>query len=1165
MPAEINDKISLFVKDQFPAFYAEDGNMFRLFVQAYYEFLEQSGQSLDYSRNLIEYQDIDNTTAEFLDQFKKLYLNQLPGLIKADDRLTIKNIMDFYRAKGSERSIQLLFRIIFDEEALVENPGDDVLKPSTSDFRLPRYIEVYAPDEDNLIGLQGKEIIGATSSAKAFVESISTKMANGVTTSVIQLSNLKGNFLRGEIIASSSDGIQDNMPVVTGSLSSINVTLGGQDFNVGDSFDVIADVGKSGKARVTAIDAATGLVDFQLANGGFGFSTNTSFTSIDVNDQNISVNNVINAAQTYSNTSKIDTAQYTRFETVDQKAEKITFLSGAQMVSDINTMIADGGQPYIVGSKDANATHINTVVANGYIINSAIDGANGTLTIAPFSGSFGNQLALAANLSVNTHIFQPGEEIEEENLVTLSISGTSGSFSAGDVVKGDESTANGVVVTVNSSVMTINGSFGTWTSNDNVQDITSGIANTANVTSISVTNTGANAILSSFTNTNAKQYTLNIHEIAGQFNTTKKIKGKRTNSIAILNGAPVDTGASDIFMQGNLASRAVVDTYANVSVSGQVIGSNTTNIGFKNTKWANGSSTAVKFYANVAAFIVGRDSNTYANVVTVGTGSGAGFKIGGLENQETITIYTDFIGENNVSNVSYLDCVIGGQDATATGANSGTGFLDTVTIRTAGSSYANGEVITFATGGPGDGPPTTNATANVTTNGSGAIISTQVITAGAGFFNQNVIGTIATSGGSSGVVTANIDFGYGFPKDPNGDIDTILDNVLTRFSGNVGTITSIADINPGNNYNFDPFLSVYTGGIAKFDRRDIVVNLTGMNSGSGGSIKDFTIGEVVNQTVTNAGQTLTVNTVTVQNTSASSNTTTGGTTNFPIGASVTQSKNSTVSAIGTIFSSNSTVLNIINGNIKTTFANGLVTTLTNNQPFTSNSTINAVSIASPNTANNETNVFSTISSTGVTSSSAVAKGQVYKFNNNQDGTGDVGLRRLSFSVGFNDIGSITGATSGAGGTVDSLYQDANTKPIGDNAIVNADAKAANGIVTALEITDSGFGYQHNSNLTLRSSGNSNIVVSGLANVSTTGVGPGFWASQESQLNTKYIHDNDFYQSHSYVIETGLSLNKYRDILLKTAHIAGTRLFGRVVKESSVNNAVTVSNSSIGAV
>ena len=81
MPAEINDKISIFVKDQFPEFYAEDGPMFREFVEAYYEYLEQTGKSLDYSRNLIEYQDVDQSTAEFLDQFKKLYLEQLLSLI----------------------------------------------------------------------------------------------------------------------------------------------------------------------------------------------------------------------------------------------------------------------------------------------------------------------------------------------------------------------------------------------------------------------------------------------------------------------------------------------------------------------------------------------------------------------------------------------------------------------------------------------------------------------------------------------------------------------------------------------------------------------------------------------------------------------------------------------------------------------------------------------------------------------------------------------------------------------------------------------------------------------------------------------------------------------------------------------------------------------------
>ena len=389
----------------------------------------------------------------------------------------------------------------------------------------------------------------------------------------------------------------------------------------------------------------------------------------------------------------------------------------------------------------------------------------------------------------------------------------------------------------------------------------------------------------------------------------------------------------------------------------------------------------------------------------------------------------------------------------------------------------------------------------------------------------------------------------------------------TRFSGNIGTITSLTDINPGNNYNFDPFVSVYTKGIAKFDRKDVVVNLTSMNEGAGGAPIDFVIGETINQTVVSEGQSLSianngVGTIIVQNTSSSSNTTVGNTTNLPIGSSIVQVKNSTVNAIGDIFFSDSSTLGIKNGREKETFANGLVVFSINTQPFTSNSTINAISIAAANTLNSETNVFTTVASNGDISESAVSKGQVYKFTNNGDGSGDVGIRRLTFSLGFNDSGAITGATSGAGGTIDSLYEDANTRPIGDNAIINADAKSANGIITAVSIIDSGIAYEPGANVTLRHTGNSNIVVSGTANVSTTGISPGIHASTESHLNTKYIHDNDFYQSHSYQIESGLSLNKYRDILLKSAHVAGTKLFGKVIKESTVNNAVTVSNSSI---
>ena len=1161
MALEINDKISVFVKDQFPDFYKEDGVMFIKFVEAYYEYLEQTGKSLDYARNLIEYRDIDETTSEFLDEFKKTFLSGLPGLIKSDDRLTIKHIMDFYRAKGSPRAIQLLFRILFDEEASVDNPGEDVIKPSTSEFRLPRYIEVYASDLDKLIALEGLEILGATSSAKAFVESISTQVLNGAKVHVLQLSNLRGNFLRGEIVTKSSDGIQDDMPVVTGSLSSVDITLGGQDFAIGDTFNIEANVGKGAQVRVTAVDNATGLVEYQLANGGFGFSTfegNTSqgaFTSIDVNDQNLKVNNVINAAQSYSNASKIDNASFFRFETVDQKVEKLTYLSGAQFNEDLAANIAntDSDHPYVVGTDSSN-----TVIANGFVLSRSTDGANGTIFIAPFTGSFGNSLDISANLVVNTHIFEANEEIDEESEVTLNIQDTAGSFTVGDTVQGDDSGANGIVVSVNSSVMTLNGVFGQFVSNDNVQDITSGVANTANVTLVSITTSGANGTLGSFTNSSLKEYVLNVTDITGAFTAAKKVKGRRSNAIATIDGTPSDTGVSDLYLNAVETANAVVDTYSNASVRAEVIGSNTENIGFRNTKFSNGSSGT--FYQNTAAFLVGRESNTYANVITVGTGSGSTFKIGSLENEEAITIYTDIIGENNQSNVSYLDVVIDGQSSNSNGGNSGVGFVDTITITAGGSDYDLGDTVLFATGGAGGGAPTTNATGNVTAVGVGnAITEVTVTAAGAGFFTQNVAGVITTSSGTSGVLNANVDFGYGFPKDTNGDYTTVLDNVLTRFTGNVGTIATLTDINPGNNYNFDPFVSVYTKGIAKMNRRDLIVNLTQMNNTAVG-VTDFVLGETVNQTVTIPGQTLTVGSVVVQNTSASSNTTSGDATNYYIGSSVTQKINSTANAVGDVSASNSTVISIKNGRLK--YSNGTI--IANTVPFDSGASNTTIDIISANTANNETSVTSELSANGTVSGSSVAKGQVYRFTNNGDGTGDVGIRRLSFSIGFNESGTLSGATSGAGGTIGEIYQDSNTNPIGDNAEITADAKAANGIVTAVEVIDSGVGYEHNSNVTLTSTGNSVIVVSGTANVTTTGVDQGFWASQESFLNTKYIHDNDFYQSHSYVIETGLSLDKYRDILLQTAHIAGTKLFGRVIKESSIESVATVSNSSIGA-
>ena len=352
------------------------------------------------------------------------------------------------------------------------------------------------------------------------------------------------------------------------------------------------------------------------------------------------------------------------------------------------------------------------------------------------------------------------------------------------------------------------------------------------------------------------------------------------------------------------------------------------------------------------------------------------------------------------------------------------------------------------------------------------------------------------------------------------------------------------------------------------------INLTNMNESNTGGVKDFIIGETVNQVVTFNSQVLTVTgghfIKTFNNGAANASASNTDIQNL-LGHTVSQvtqvgdgsNGNTTITTLGEILSGNSSSIVAKNLRVKTD-TNGSVVFTAPSNPFTNSSAGANVTIGDPSVADsNISGIVGVLTTIGTVVESETAKGQVYKFTNNNDGTGDVGIRRLSFSVGFDGSNVISGTTSTAGGTVESFYEDDATRAIGDNANVVADAKAANGIVTGVEVIDSGFGYQHDASLTLRSTNTENqIVLSGVANVSTTGVGIGYWASKDSFLNTKYIHDNDFYQSHSYVIESGLSLNKYRDILLQSTHIAGTRLFGRVSKESVANAGVSASNNQI---
>ena len=129
----------------------------------------------------------------------------------------------------------------------------------------------------------------------------------------------------------------------------------------------------------------------------------------------------------------------------------------------------------------------------------------------------------------------------------------------------------------------------------------------------------------------------------------------------------------------------------------------------------------------------------------------------------------------------------------------------------------------------------------VTTNTTGGITTITIDNPGEGYYATPTINLPATSGVVA-TVTVNMDFGYGFVKLPNADNGTLLIDALTSENFIMGSIASLTRINPGADYNADPFISVYNKYTASYGRGDFFVNLQNV-------IGTFSVGETLEQII----------------------------------------------------------------------------------------------------------------------------------------------------------------------------------------------------------------------------------------------------------------------------------------------------------------------------
>jgi hypothetical protein len=122
--------LSHLIANQLPDFVRTEYPVFITFLEKYYEFLDEENQVNNFLLNYEKNFDINRTLDTFIPKFKNQYAQNFPLDAQIDDRRLIKFIKQFYEAKGSEKAIELLFRILYNERTEIFYPSEQILRAS---------------------------------------------------------------------------------------------------------------------------------------------------------------------------------------------------------------------------------------------------------------------------------------------------------------------------------------------------------------------------------------------------------------------------------------------------------------------------------------------------------------------------------------------------------------------------------------------------------------------------------------------------------------------------------------------------------------------------------------------------------------------------------------------------------------------------------------------------------------------------------------------------------------------------------------------------------------------------------------------------------------------------------------------------------------------------
>ena len=245
---------SKIIRQAVPNFILDEYPLFTDFLEAYYEWLDQYGNPIEFLQNGGRNFDIDTTADKFLTHFKSTYLDGFPKNLAIhndntlDERTLIQNIREFYKIKGKEKSIQLLYKIISDSDTTIEYPRDYIFVLSSGNYK--DYHQIYLLkdytniangfDITTLKGLQANQYEGlVVLVGSSTIDDIHEISYNGKEYYVLRVTNPSGTFTEYDFspIQIEQNGVVYSHYAVP-SVSGLSIVNGGSGYNVGEFFTI---------------------------------------------------------------------------------------------------------------------------------------------------------------------------------------------------------------------------------------------------------------------------------------------------------------------------------------------------------------------------------------------------------------------------------------------------------------------------------------------------------------------------------------------------------------------------------------------------------------------------------------------------------------------------------------------------------------------------------------------------------------------------------------------------------------------------------------------------------------------------------------------------------------------------------------------------------------